>query len=175
MGKAKQLVAQSKVFKVYSDTYINDGKEVEFEYATLFNDTTESVMVAVQDEDSNIILVEQFWSAAEKKGLVFPGGKIDQGETPEQAAKREVAEETGYYPKKIEKIGEVDIMPKYIKAKTHLYIASDLEKTDNFKGDEQFSMKVVVISKDELKQRINDNRLEDSRTLALALLLLNRK
>jgi len=53
------------------------------------------VIVALTRQDQ-LLLVRQFRRAAGAITLELPAGHIDPGETPEQAARRELAEETGY-------------------------------------------------------------------------------
>lgn len=43
-----------------------------------------------------LLLEKQFRAPAEKVVIEFPAGLVDEGETPEQAALRELKEETGY-------------------------------------------------------------------------------
>jgi 8-oxo-dGTP pyrophosphatase MutT (NUDIX family) len=94
-----------------------EGKERKWDYATRTTkqsaDTPDAVIIipllqtkaSHVDEAGNInvdndildtILVEQFRPPMGQATLEFPAGLIDQGETPEQAALRELREETGY-------------------------------------------------------------------------------
>lgn len=63
------------------------------------------VAVVPVTEHGSILLVRQFRSAVQKMSLELPAGHVDAGETPEQAAVRELEEETGYRTRRIELIG----------------------------------------------------------------------
>lgn len=54
------------------------------------------VTVLALTPDRRVVLVRQFRPTVEQMTLEFPSGGVDRGETPEQAARREVLEETGY-------------------------------------------------------------------------------
>src|ERR1035441_9896710 len=58
--------------------------------------TPDFVVMVVITEQNQILLVRQFRPAAGAVTLELPAGHVDPGETPEQAARRELLEETGY-------------------------------------------------------------------------------
>ena len=62
------------------------------------------VAVVPVDQNGDILLVRQYRDALRKELLEIPAGGIDPGESPETAVKRELQEETGFLPEKIEKL-----------------------------------------------------------------------
>jgi len=73
----------------------------------------ECVAVVAVDGDDNIILVSQYRQPIDKEILEIPAGGIDPGETPEDAVRRELQEEIGYLPEKVERLGGFYSVPGY--------------------------------------------------------------
>ena len=63
-----------------------------------------SAVMMAMDDKKRILLVRQYRLPAEKYMWELPAGKVDEGEKPMQAAKRELAEETGYKARKWTKL-----------------------------------------------------------------------
>src|SRR4051812_25783530 len=58
--------------------------------------TTDFVSIIATDTEGRLILVRQFRPAVGRKTLELPSGHVEKGETPEEAARKELLEETGY-------------------------------------------------------------------------------
>ena len=85
-----------------------------------------AVMMAVDDK-KRILLVRQFRLPAGKYLWELPAGKLDAGEKPLQAAKRELIEETGYHGAHVEKAGRPSfVSPGYVAERMTIYLATDL-------------------------------------------------
>ena len=89
----------------------------------------ESVLVLPVGQKRNVLLIEEYDLGAGTWQLTLPGGKVDDT-TPEGLAKqaeRELREETGYRPGKLEKLLDFYSHPGYIAHKVHVFVAHDLE------------------------------------------------
>jgi ADP-ribose pyrophosphatase len=84
--------------KHYLDT---GGREGRWTYIERRERREAAVIIATTQQSASLVLIEQFRIPFETEVLEFPAGLIDPGETPEQAACRELAEETGYTGKVI--------------------------------------------------------------------------
>ena len=71
------------------------------------------IAVVVVDEDNKVILVRQFRKPVEEELLEIPAGGIEPGETPDQAACRELQEEIGFRPNTLEDLGGFYAAPGY--------------------------------------------------------------
>ncbi|ANQ47981.1 NUDIX hydrolase [Flammeovirga sp. MY04] len=94
-------------------------------------------------------------------------GLIDDGETAEDAAKREVLEEVGYAVHHLEHISTFYSTPGGCSEKVRLYFAHIGEKQNEGGGlsTENEDIKIVKYTAEELKQMYFDNQIEDGKTL----------
>src|SRR6266478_421807 len=84
-----------------------------------------AVMMAV-DDSKRILLVRQFRLPAGRNLWELPAGRLDEGETPLQAARRELVEETGYRAKKWKKLVMFYPSPGYVAEKMTIFLATGL-------------------------------------------------
>ena len=91
-----------------------------------------SAVVMPVDDRKRVLLVRQFRLPARGYIWELPAGRVDPGETPLKAAKRELKEETGFRAKKYEKLSEYYASPGFLAEKMTIYLATGLtegEKT----------------------------------------------
>ncbi|WP_453994283.1 RNA deprotection pyrophosphohydrolase [Bacillus nitroreducens] len=84
-----------------------------------------------------------------ERGLEFPGGKVEKGETPEAAAIREVMEETGAEVQEIEYIGQYKVIGKGKTIIKNIYFAEIsrlLDKTDYFETKGPVLLKEIPLN-----------------------------
>lgn len=129
------------------------------------------IAVLALDTDEKILLVRQFRKAVEKDLLEIPAGGIDPGESPEDAVSREMQEETGYMPRKIERLGGFYSAPGYATEYLYIYLATDLVPARLFAEDTE-GITVVRVSLEEMLKRAASGEIQDSKTLAGLLLFL---
>ena len=84
-----------------------------------------AVMMAVDDR-KRILLVHQYRLPARSYLWELPAGRLDKGETPLQAAKRELAEETGYRARHWKKLVTFYPSPGYVAEKMTIFLATEL-------------------------------------------------
>jgi len=102
----------------------------------------------------------------------IPAGTLEQGEAPEHAAIRELAEETGYSAKSWRKLTEFYPSPGVLDERTHLYLATDLTPGDTRPEAGEDLEPHVVLWSDALEWAL-DGTIRDAKTL-VALLLWER-
>ncbi len=125
-------------------------------------------LVPMVDGD-HVCLVRNHRYAVGKTLLEVPAGTIDPGESPDQTAPRELAEETGYQAGRIVRVGEWFVSPGVMNERMFLYLCEDLKPgPTNLQPDE--SLQPVVVSWQEALAMVRDHRIEDAKTI-LALLL----
>ena len=85
-----------------------------------------SAVVMPVDEKKRVLLVRQYRLPALKYLWELPAGRVDPGETPLQAARRELAEETGYRARKFQKLAVFYPSPGFLAEKMTIYLATGL-------------------------------------------------
>ncbi len=129
-----------------------------------------AVCLIVVDDKGRVLLERQMRTAADQVITEIPAGKIDPGEEPIDAAKRELAEETGYVAGKLEYIFSMYTAVGYSDEKIHFYRASDLKAGYQNLDDGEF-LKPFWMDSEELYQQVMNGEVEDSKTMVAAFLL----
>jgi len=103
-------------------------------------------------EEKKFVMVNQWRHGSKCLSLEFPGGVFEPGENPEEAAARELYEETGYKPKKIKKLGDFSPNPAIMSNTVHFFLAEDLTGGEKQELDEDEYVEVVLVNADEVIQ-----------------------
>jgi ADP-ribose pyrophosphatase len=128
-----------------------------------------AVMLPLTDEHE-VVLVRQFRYAVERFIWEVPAGHIAPGERPEETARRELVEETGYYPHRLEKLAAVFPSPGFSDEVMHVFLATRLEKGAASPEDDE-SLEVGLFSVEEATAMVSEGQIADGKTL-LSLMLL---
>jgi ADP-ribose diphosphatase len=131
-----------------------------------------AVMMAVDDK-KRVLLVRQFRLPAGKELWELPAGRLDPGEKPLQAAKRELAEETGYRARTWQKLVAWWPSPGYVCEKMHLFLATDLTAGEATPMEDE-RIQARWFTRRELDGLIRAGKIEDGKTL-LGFLLWQRR
>lgn len=102
------------------------------------------VMIAVTP-DNNVVLIKQFRPPMGRDVIELPAGLVEQGESMENAAKRELIEETGWSAGKIEFLAEGPISTGASTEALRAYICTDLEQVGKNGGDDSEIIEVIEI------------------------------
>ncbi len=123
-----------------------------------------SAVVLVVDERKKVLLVQQYRLPAGKQLWELPAGKIDPGENALQAAKRELAEETGYKAKSWKKLASFWASPGFLAEKMTIYLATELQAgVAAPMGDERIEAR--WFSSKEMDALIQEGKMEDGKTM----------
>ncbi len=114
--------------------------------------------------DNNVVLVRQYRYAVITELLEIPAGTLEQGETPEECATRELEEETGYKCKEIRKIMEFFPVPGYSTEKIHVYLAKGLTKTQ-MRTEEDERINVDIMPVKIALQKIRSGEINDAKSI----------
>jgi ADP-ribose pyrophosphatase len=148
-----------------------DGRRVN-DYLTLIK--PDAAIIACETADGGFVALRQYQHGPGRIGLAFPGGLVDEGETPLEAAKRELLEETGYASDEWQLIGSFTRDPNQGYGKEYYFLARG-GKPISAKGAQDLeATELVLMSKSELRTTLFDGEVHsvpDAFCIALALLL----
>lgn len=167
--ESRQVIAQSRLFQIERlDLVFSNG--VKAQYERLCGSATSAVMVVPMPDPNNIILIREYAVGIEGYELTFPKGRIDVGETPEQAGQRELMEEIGFGARRIEPLRKVYLAPGYSDHHCHILLARDLYP-QQLKGDEPEPIEMLTWPIDDFESLLEQSDFTEARSL-LALFLL---
>lgn len=119
--------------------------------------------------DGRVALVRQYRHPARRELLEIPAGKIEAGESPELCASREVEQETGFRPGRIEKLSEFYSTPGFCEEILTVYLATDLTPTRQ-QLDHDELVEVLFFPLEEALAMVHLREIVDSKTI-IALLM----
>ena len=124
--------------------------------------------------DNNILLVSQYRKPVEKELLEIPAGGIDPGEDAEDCVCRELREETGYLPQKVERLGGFYSTPGYCTEYLYLYLATDLTLSP-LRAEDTESIQLVRVPVGDIPGLIASGTICDAKSIAGLLTFLEYK
>jgi ADP-ribose pyrophosphatase len=122
-----------------------------------------AVMMAV-DVKNRVMLVRQYRLPAGQYLWELPAGKMDEGETTLQAARRELIEETGLRAKTWKKLTSFFPSPGYVEEKMTIYLATDLTQGEAQPMEDE-RIETRWFTKKELRDLIASNKILDAKTM----------
>ena len=155
-------VYNCKLFRVTEDKAVDPKSGFEIKRSVVRH-AGSAVMMAMDDK-KRILLVRQYRLPAEDYMWELPAGKVDDGEKPMQAAKRELAEETGYKARKWTKLVSFFASPGYVQERMTIFLATDLTKGEATPMDDE-QIETRWFKRKEVAQMIRDGNIQDGKTI----------
>lgn len=121
------------------------------------------VCVAALTEKEELLFVEQFRYPYMETVLELPAGKLEYGEDPFEAGKRELLEETGAAAENYRDLGKLYPTPGYCGEIIHMYLAENLTFSEQHLDEDEF-LEVRRIPLEEAFQMVMRNEIRDSKT-----------
>lgn len=146
-----------KPWKILNSKYIRPG--FRFDQCELPNGgmleavalefQTWAVVVALTPEQQ-VVLIRQYRHGAREVLWEFPGGVVEQDESPHAGARRELLEETGYTAPDLIEVGKFYPNPALQTNRLHVYLARDVQKTGIQKLDQAEDIEIHLVSLEQL-------------------------
>lgn len=157
---ASKQIFDGKIVKLFVDEVeLPDGQRATREIVR----HPGAVCVVPLTDDGEVVMVRQFRYPFSEVLLEIPAGKLEPGENPLEAVKRELEEESGAQAGKIEHIGEIYTTVAIFDEKIQLYLARDLKFTNAHPDTDEFieSTKIPLC---ELVEMVMNNEIKDAKT-----------
>lgn len=124
-----------------------------------------AVAIVAVNSKQELVLVRQYRYAAGRFLLEIPAGTLEPGEDPEDTARRELREETGYTAERLRSLGSFFSAPGFCDEVIHLFQAEGLTSGEQ---DTDFgeNIELVEIAVDEGRRQLLAGAFEDAKTLA---------
>ena len=128
------------------------------------------VCIAALTDQNELLFVRQFRYPYGEVLLEIPAGKLDLGEDPLEAGKRELKEETGAMAENYESLGKLYPSPGYCAEIIHMYLATGLSYGETDPDDDEF-LEVERIPLETAAQMVLSGEITDAKTQILILKL----
>lgn len=125
----RRTVLSTPFIRVWEDTVKLPSGDVVNDYSVV--GLSDGVLIVATDENNRLIAFREYKYAANKILLGFPGGEIDENESPTEAAARELLEETGYISTELEYIAPLQVYPSKIIHTNHVVRAKNACRIKN--------------------------------------------
>ena len=158
-------VADFPLFKVFEDiVQLPNGLKLDY-----YRVEKIPVVVVLPIYSGKIVMVKQYRYPIKSDSLELPAGHVWSDETPEECAKRELKEETGFKADRIEKLLEYHPSTEYSDQVYHIFIAKDLK--EGKKDQEKYEIiDLEVLTVESVTKRIMKGDITDGRTITAVLL-----
>lgn len=156
-----EYVYRGKVINVLRDNVeISTGRKSVREVV----EHSGGVVIVAQKSDEIILMVKQFRYPIKQTVLELPAGKLEKGEEPFPAAKRELEEETGYRADEWQSLGYINTTPGFCNEKLYLYLAKNLKFVGEH-PDEGEIIQCYEYNINEIFEKVKNGEINDAKTI----------
>ncbi len=166
---SSKTIYKGKVF----DIRVDEVREGDVEYTRDVVVHKGSAVVLPKFDDGTVALVRQYRHAAGEYLLELCAGTLEEGESPETCAARELEEELGLRAENLEKVSEFYVSPGFLTEKMHLYLATGLTETQQKPEDDEI-LTIERWSLAELMEMVENGGIKDAKTI-VGLMVVERR
>ena len=164
-----ETIARTRLFRV-EEIGLRFANGCEVNYERLRGSSRGAVLVVPMLDDNTVLLIREYAAGVDRYELALPKGIIEEGETPIEAANREIMEEVGYGARKLNHLKSVTLAPGYFSHTTHVVLAQELYP-ERRPGDEPEAIEVVPWSLDRLTELFEHVECTEARSIAALFLV----
>lgn len=161
---SRRTVAESWLFRA-DQLQLRFSNGTERTYEKLCSRGRGAVLMVPMLDERTVLMVREYAGGLEDYHLALPKGAIDKGETPVQAANRELKEEVGYGADSIVALKQLYLSPAYMEHKIDVLLMRELYP-EKLLGDEPEPIEVVPCNIDNLLELVMREEVCEGRTIA---------
>jgi 8-oxo-dGTP pyrophosphatase MutT (NUDIX family) len=113
-----------------------------------------------------VVMIRQYRHGTREITLEIPGGIVEPGDSPQEAARRELREETGYAAEKMVELGFVHPNPAFLDNRCYTFLAPDARRTGPQTQDEKEDIRVLLEPLAEIPRLIREGAITHSLVVA---------
>ncbi|MCH8238357.1 MAG: NUDIX hydrolase [Proteobacteria bacterium] len=149
---------------------VPDGRIIDDFYQLALPDFT---LVFAATPSGEIIMIRQYKHGAKRTSLTLPGGLVEKGEDPEEAAKRELLEETGYQAESWQSLGSYVVNGNLGCGKGHFFMAAGAKPVQEPESGDLETMEIELLSREQIAEALRSGEvmlLNHAAVIALAMM-----
>ena len=146
--KDTKSVVKTRVFELLKKQCRHPRTDREFDFYTI--EAKNWINVVARTDDDRYVLVKQHRLGNDTVTLETPGGLIDEGESPEECARRELMEETGYQCRTLRCLKKLAVNPAIMSNYIHIFFADGCRKAGEQHLDEAEDIEIITLQREEL-------------------------
>jgi ADP-ribose diphosphatase len=167
-----------RAWRVLADEHLQHCKVFDVHRATMASpktgephpfyriESSEWVNVVALTERDELVMVRQFRQGSRTLTLEIPGGLVDPGESPAQAAGRELLEETGYQAGRLESLGSINPNPALFSNRVHMWVALDCESVAPIRNESTEETSVALLPLADLGSTVSAGGIDHALVVA---------
>lgn len=163
----KKITACSRFFQIETlKLKFSNGELREFE--RMQSEHSGAVLIVPFYDHQTLLLIREYAAGTHRYELGFPKGLIDPGESPLQAANRELKEEVGFGANSFTLLKKVVMAPSYFNSEMTLFMAKDLYE-ERLIGDEPEPLEVIKWPLNKLDELLARDDFQEARSISALL------
>lgn len=123
-----------RIFEVLHERFVSPRTGTPLDAVVI--ECCDWVNVIALTEDEEVVMVRQYRFGTGDITLEIPGGMIDEGESPQVAAARELREETGYEATRWTSLGPIATNPAFMRNRLHAFLAEGARRVGELQQDD---------------------------------------